>query len=443
LSSPERETARLGDVRRQPGAPARGLALPGRRWEHRARGDGRGGLADWPRPPALQASLARCERPARESVRGERGGRRCSVKLGKPCTRHRPRCVEGAAGHGDHLRTAGSRSGDDFETGAIRARRIRLLCVLSGWARRPGRSENGSEGYIKATAWSRVDYGPRPCLEYYEDFLRAGGVARRVDAAALLDLRRRDSALRFGLAYERQLRQRAASLWNEVGAQRRRRRVTPRSRRMTLGGAVERGLGGDLAQAWAATTGRWRVRCGLAAASVTPPWPSYRGDRPESCPPDSVPRTPRQTLRRRLGQGLVEWSRRPGVTVGYSEWRLAWTWCSRRARGRACSVRRTRVFLGRPSSEAELALARVQVRAYRSWHLEPLAGHPAPRARAAAMIAAAKMPRTNRKLRHRGARAWPTATRRSVGRAPSRRTMTFRTLAAIVRLYRESQDEDR
>src|SRR5439155_18369604 len=59
-------------------------------------------------------------------------------------------------------------------------------------------------------------YRAETVLEYYEDFLEVAASSAEWHAAALLAQDAADFSLRFGLAYERHYRQRAASLWNEA-----------------------------------------------------------------------------------------------------------------------------------------------------------------------------------------------------------------------------------
>jgi hypothetical protein len=340
---------------------------------------------------------------------------------------------------------------DDFETRGDRERAFDCYAVLIRLGKETGSFENVSEGYLNAIRLvTEADYRAETVLEYYEDFLELAASCQEWHAAALLALDAADLSLRLGLAYERHYRQRAASLWNEAARH-----------NAAAGGASEISENALVAAIDAAASAGDLAGVGqLYGALAELPLPAsrreryaalarrYRGAATESLPAGQpFP----EHFRRKYAyvdvwrQDLVEWElggRPLPVLVQLVADRVDLVQSERHAVRALLLCGDERFSLADPSSAAELALALGQVRAYPILRtLEPLAAHAAPRVRAAAMTAAAKVPheRSFGILRQGLADADETV-RLEARRAL--RTMTFRNaLQPLVRLYRESKDE--
>jgi hypothetical protein len=340
---------------------------------------------------------------------------------------------------------------DDFETRGDRERAFDCYAVLIRLGKETGSFENVSEGYLNAIRLvTEADYRAETVLEYYEDFLELAASCQEWHAAALLALDAADLSLRLGLAYERHYRQRAASLWHEAARH-----------NATAGGASEisenalvaaidaAASAGDLAgvgQLYATlaelplAAGRRERYAALARR--------YRGAATESLPAGQpFP----EHFRRKYAyvdvwrQDLVEWElggRPLPVLVQLVADRVDLVQSERHAVRALLLCGDERFSLSDPSSAAELALALGQVRAYPILRtLEPLAAHAAPRVRAAAMTAAAKVPHERSfGILRQGLADSDDTVRLEARRAL--RTMTFRNaLQPLVRLYRDSKDE--
>jgi hypothetical protein len=340
---------------------------------------------------------------------------------------------------------------DDFETRGDRERAFDCYAVLIRLGKETGSFENVSEGYLNAIRLvTEADYRAETVLEYYEDFLELAASCREWHAAALLALDAADFSLRLGLAYERHYRQRAASLWNEAARH-----------NAAAGGASEISENALVAAVDAAASAGDLAGMGHIYATLAElPLPAarrerygalarrYKGVATESLPAGQpFP----EHFRRKYAyvdvwrQDLVEWelAGQPlPVLVQLVADRVDLVQSERHAVRALLLCAEERFSLAEPSSAAELALALGQVRAYPILRtLEPLAGHPAARVRAAAMTAAAKVPHERSFGILRQGLADPDDTVRLEARR-ALRTMTFRNaMQPLVRLYRETKDE--
>jgi hypothetical protein len=341
---------------------------------------------------------------------------------------------------------------DDFETHGDRERAFDCYAVLIRLGKETGSFENVSEGYLNAIRLvTDADYRAETVLEYYEDFLELSVSCQEWHAAALLACDAADFSLRFGLAYERHYRQRASALWNEVARHNAAAGGAAEISENALVAAVDSAASaGDLA-------GLGQLY-GTLAELPLPPSRSARyaalARRYRSAATESLPAGQPfpEHFRRKYAyvdvwrQDLVEWElggRPLPVLVQLVADRLDLVQSERQAIRALLLCGDPRFSLADPSSAAELALALGQVRAYPILRtLDPLAGHPAPRARSAAMIAAARIPHERSfGILRQGLADSDETVRLEARRAL--RTMTFRNaLQPLVRLYRESKDEN-
>jgi hypothetical protein len=340
---------------------------------------------------------------------------------------------------------------DDFETRGDRERAFDCYAVLIRLGKETGSFENVSEGYLNAIRLvTEADYRAETVLEYYEDFLELAASCQEWHAAALVALDAADLSLRLGLAYERHYRQRAASLWHEAARH-----------NATAGGASEISENALVAAIDAAASAGDLAGVGQLYGTLAElPLPAarreryaalarrYRGAATESLPAGQpFP----EHFRRKYAyvdvwrQDLVEWElggRPLPVLVQLVADRVDLVQSERHAVRALLLCGDERFSLSDPSSAAELALALGQVRAYPILRtLEPLAVHAAPRVRAAAMTAAAKVPHERSfGILRQGLGDSDDTVRLEARRAL--RTMTFRNaLQPLVRLYRDSKDE--
>jgi hypothetical protein len=340
---------------------------------------------------------------------------------------------------------------DDFETRGDRERAFDCYAVLIRLGRETGSFENVSEGYLNAIRLvAAADYRAETVLEYHEDFLELAAGCQEWHAAALLAQDAADFSLRLGLSYERHYRQRAASLWNEAARQNTAAGGAPEISENALVAAIDAAASaGDLG-------GVGRLYASLAELRLPPGRREryaalarrYRGAAPDSLP--AGPAFP-EHFRRRYAyvdvwrQDLVEWElggQPLPVLVQLVAERLDLVTSERHAIRALLLCAEERFSLADPGCASDLALALGQVRAYPILRtLEPLAGHPAPRVRAAAVTAAARVPHERsfgilRRCLSDSDEAVRVEARRAL------RTINFRNaLQPLVRLFRESNDE--
>jgi hypothetical protein len=340
---------------------------------------------------------------------------------------------------------------DSFETHGERERAFDCYSVLIRLGRETGSFENVAEGYLNAIRLvTQADYRAETVLEYYEDFLEYAASSNEWHAAALLALEAADFSLRLGLAYERHYRQRAASLWNEAARHNAVSGGPPEVSENALVAAVDA----------AASAGDLPVVGRLYATLAELPLPASRRERyaalcrryrggSESLP---MGQPFPEHFRRRYAyvdvwrQDLVEWelAGRPlSVLVQLVADRLELVQSERQALRALLLVADERYSPADPVATSEVALALGQVRAYTILRpLEQLAGHFAPRVRAAAMTATAKVPHERSfGILRRGLDDEDEGVRNEARRAL--RTMSFRNaLQPLVRLFRETRDEN-
>jgi tetratricopeptide (TPR) repeat protein len=339
---------------------------------------------------------------------------------------------------------------DHFETRGDRERAFDCYSVLIRLGKETGAFENVAEGYLNAIRLvTEADYRAETVLEYYEDFLEYAAACSEWHAAALLAQDAAEFSLRLGLTYERHYRQRAASLWNEAARHNAVNGGPPEVSENALVAAIDA----------AASAGDLPVVGRLYATLAELPLPAARRERyaalarryrssNESLP---VGQPFPEHFRRRYAyvdvwrQDLVEWdlAGRPlPVLVQLVAERLDLVQSERHALRALLLVADERFSLADPVATADLALALGHVRAYTILRpLEQLATHFAPRVRAAAMSATAKVPHERSfGILRRGLADDDETVRLEARRAL--RTMSFRNaLQPLVRLYRETREE--
>jgi hypothetical protein len=339
---------------------------------------------------------------------------------------------------------------DGFEARGERERAFDCYQVLIRLGKETGAFENVAEGYLNAIRLvTAADYRAETVLEYYEDFLEFAASRSEWHAAALLAQDAADFSLRLGLTYERHYRQRAASLWNEAARHNAVSGGPPEVSENALVAAVDAAASaGDLPVVG-------RLYATLAELALPPGRVEryaalarrYRSNS-ESLPAGQP--FPEHFRRRDAyvdvwRHDLIEWelAGRPlPVLVQLVADRIGLVQYDRQAVRALLLVADQRFSPSDPAAMSELAMALGRVQAYAVLRpLEQLATHAAPRVRAAAMTATAKVPHERSfGILRRGLTDEDESVRNEARRAL--RTMSFRNaLQPLVRLFRESQDE--